>query len=84
MASRKQISQTEAYRLKRRVKELEERDRVRMNRYRSSYPGGIHARAFDMSEATSAALTLAEKLGCALVAKTRGSKLDIYAVPKGE
>ena len=47
--ARKQISQAEAYRLKKRVKELEERDRARMNRYLMYYPGVINARTFTMS-----------------------------------
>ena len=80
--ARKQISQTEAYRLKRRVEFLEDRDRVRFNQYRAAYPGAIHARTFNMSEATKAALDMAAKLGCALVAKIRGGQLDIYAVPR--
>ena len=80
--SRKQISQAEAYRLKKRVKELEDRDRTRMNQYRSYYPGGIDARTFSMSEPAKAALDMAVQLGCALVAKIRGSQLTIYVVPE--
>ena len=39
---RKPISQREALRLKKRVNELETRDRDRSNCYQSSYPGGAH------------------------------------------
>ena len=78
----KQISQAEARRLKKRVRELEDRDRIRMNRYRSDYPGGVFALGFSMEVAPLAALTMATKLGCALVAKISGGQLDIYAVPK--
>lgn len=80
--ARKLISQVQAYRLKRRVSELEDRDRVRMNRYRTDFPGGVFARTFKMSEASHAAISMAVKLNCALVAKIRDSQLDIYAVPK--
>jgi len=38
---KKTISQREALRLKKRVKELEARDYARSNRYQSSYPGGV-------------------------------------------
>lgn len=82
--ARKQISQTEAYRLKRRVRELEENVRIRMNRYRSGYPGGVSARSFEMGDASFAALSLADKLGCALVAKISGMRLVIYAVLKDD
>ncbi len=80
--SRKLISQAESYRLKRRVKELEERDRIRMYRYRSSYPGGVHAVDIVLEETSLASLNMADRLGCAIVAKIRGQHLDIYAVPK--
>lgn len=74
------ISQAEARRLKRRVKELEEQNLTRFARYRRCYPGGVHALSFTMSEATLAALNMASKLGCALVAKISGQQLDIFAV----
>lgn len=81
MAS-KSITQAEARRLKRRVKYLEDRDRVRFNRWRTDYPGGINAVNFLMNEPTLAALDMAVRLGCVLVAKIRGQHLDIYAVPR--
>ena len=80
----KQISQAEARRLKKRIKAYEERDRVRYNRYRSDFPGGVHARTFTMGEPSLAALDMAVKLDCVLVAKIRGQKLEIYAVPEGQ
>jgi len=82
MSSHKFMSQAEAYRLKRRVRELELNERVRFNRYRSSYPGGVHAVDIVMEETSLASLNMADKLGCAIVAKIRGQHLDIYAVPK--
>ena len=78
----KPISQNEARRLKKRVAELETEKRVRFNRYRDDYPGGVWARQFTCNGETVAALDMATKLGCALVAKLRGSELTIFAVPK--
>lgn len=78
----KHISQAEAHRLKRELAALKERNRIRMNTFRRSYPGGVHARTFRMNDASKTALRLAEKLGCALVAKTCNDSLDIYAVPQ--
>ena len=81
MAS-KPISQAEARRLKKRVEMLERQKRDMFNRYRQDYPGGVWARQFTCNGETVAALDMATKLGCALVAKLSGDKLTIFAVPK--
>jgi len=52
------------------------------NRYRKDYPGGVWARQFTCSDAGTAALDMATKLGCALVGKLDGDQLTIYAVPE--
>lgn len=78
----KPISQAEARRLKKRVELLEREKRDMFNRYRRDYPGGVWARQFNCTGETVAALDMATKLGCALVAKLSDNTLTIYAVPK--
>jgi len=78
----KPISQAEARRLKKRVAFLENEKRLMFNRYRDDYPGGVWARQFTCNDETVAALDMATKLGCALVARLRQDKLTIFAVPK--
>ncbi len=81
--ARKFISQAEAYRLKKQVKKLEKDERVRFNRFRNDFPGGVYAVGFSLDLGPLAALDMAVKLDCALVAKRRaGNTLDIYAVPR--
>lgn len=79
----KKISQREAQRLRKRVKELETEKRIRRNRWRSDYPGGISLRRFSTTDETFAALDTATMLGCTLVGKLDGRALIIYAVREG-
>ncbi len=77
----KPISQREARRLKKRVKELEEEKRVALNQWRSEYPGGVCIRNFTCSDVSQAAINTAQKLGCAIIGKLRNDTLYIYAIP---
>ncbi len=80
--ARKIISQAEAYRMKNQLRMLERQDQIRFNRYRNEFPGGVHAQTFTITEVTEAALDMAQRLGCALVAKSYNNELRIYAVPR--
>ncbi len=78
----KQISQREARRLKKRVEELELNERVRFNSYRSDYPGGVNIVSFGLNDVAMGKLDTAAKLGCALVIRTYGGGIKIYAILK--
>jgi len=81
----KPISQAEARRLRKRVRELEDRERARHRLYSQDYPGGISIVEFtSVGPEAKGSLTTAIRLGCALVAKFSGDSLKIFAVPRGE
>jgi hypothetical protein len=62
------ISQREARRLKKRVRELEERIRMQNVRWASEWPGGVEIASFtDVGELVSAEIRTARLLGHAAV-----------------
>jgi cytidylate kinase len=80
---RKPISQREALRLKKLVKQFEERDRARSNRYQSSYPGGVHLGnlGFGDSEIELRGMVKAAyALGHHVIGKPGDEDLMLYAV----
>ena len=80
--SRQKISQREALRLRKRVAELEEAERVRVAYYRQEYPGGVHLVTVDLStlHEDRGRLQAGAKLGAALVAQNDGARLNVFAV----
>jgi hypothetical protein len=80
MRQRRPISQREARKLKKRVEELEQRERARISRYSSDFPGGIHVQTLNLNEVPAARLQTAAKLEHALVGRVNGNELYIYAV----
>lgn len=83
MASSK-ISQREARRLKRRVREFENMERHRRNVWCADYPGGHHVLSrIDTSDAKI--IELCRKLGHAVVVTTNGSnEIRYYALKNRE
>lgn len=77
---RKVISQREARKLRKRIEQLEERDRIRVSRYTSEFPGGTHIQSLTLNEVPAARLQTVAKLEHALVAKVSGAELHLYAV----
>lgn len=82
MMATKNISQREAWRLKKRVEQLEYKERMRFNKYRSDYPGGIDILSLNLNDVSNATLKTAVKLDHALVIRTYSSGIHIYAIPK--
>lgn len=83
MSKRKPISQTEARALRRRVKELEDRDEARMRRYGTTYPGGTHLGnvSWDTDIHLASAVYTAQILGHVIVCKADGKHtIQLYAV----
>lgn len=80
--SRAKISQREAQRLRKRVKQLEDLEERRTSRYAHDYPGGTHMGTLDLSQLPEykGRFYAAQMLGAALVARSDGSRLEIYAV----
>lgn len=77
------ISQREARRLRKRVQELEERDRQRLNAWGSEYTAGaIHTLTLRLTEESQGRAWMAKQLDCVFVAKYVGTELNVYAVPK--
>lgn len=77
------ISQREARRLRKRVQELEDRERQRLSAWGGGYPGGVHlaSRQIETGEWFFGALKTARRLGCALVATISDSgQINYYAV----
>lgn len=74
------ISQREARRLRKRVEELEERDRKRLAQWSAAYPGGTHMQTLALTEVSAATLNATKRLGFVMVAKIDGSAFHIYAV----
>lgn len=81
--SAKKISQREARRLRKRVAELEERDRKRLGQWGSDHtPGAIDTVTFPLTDWVKGRLWMAKQLGCVFVGKYAGDELKVYAVPK--
>ncbi len=79
---RKPISQREARALKRRVRELETRDRSFRQSIGSDYPGA-HIATESLTVETRVAMRTAAKLGCVCVGRVNhDGALLLYAVPK--
>ncbi len=76
------ISQREARRLKKRVQELEVRDRARLNTWANDYPGGAHIGTIScISIDADVRVKVARQCGHAVVAINRESSIMLYAVP---
>lgn len=73
------ISQREARRLRKRVAELEEADRVRRSAWHSDWPGGVHLTGFVAHSDIVAQVKTARKLGHAVVVTNTGDNLQLYA-----
>jgi len=78
--SPKPISQREARALKRRVRELEQRDRELRSAFSSTYPGAWLAQC-TVSEHLAACLGTAKRLGHVVVAKIYDGGVNYYAIP---
>lgn len=82
------ISQAEARRLKRRVNQIEEAERLRRVRWRADYPGGTHLGSVDLSGNPRLAGRIegARMLKHAIVATIEGDgvTLNVYALPLAE
>lgn len=78
----KRISQREARRLRKRVEELERRERDRLSNWAHDYPSGVNIATFDVTEAKvqRGAMDAAHRLGHALVAKLDGDRMLVYGV----
>lgn len=74
------ISQREAQRLRKRVAELERRDRERFQAWTKEYPDGVHLDTVALTSVEHAQFRTAAKLGFALVGKLDGENIMIYAV----
>jgi hypothetical protein len=77
------ISQAEARRLKKRVEELEDRDRRRSNAFVRDYPGGVNVGQLTYTQDTDFIPTVvrtSRKLGHAVVLVDDGCKVLLYAI----
>jgi hypothetical protein len=75
------ISQREARRLKRRVEQLEERERSRMRNWSSEYPGGTHIDTLTIAGVEYVAIKTAWMLGHPVIVKpSRTNEVMVYAV----
>lgn len=79
MSARK-ISQREARRLRKRVTELEDAQRQRVNRWYHKYPSGIHIDTVSINSVEYGIADTAMKLGYTLVVKLDGQSFLVYAV----
>ena len=78
------ISQREARRLRKRVEELEQRDRARRKRWSSDYPGGVNFCTLTLAPESAARVQTAQVLDHAIVAKIDGTSLRLYALRQTE
>jgi hypothetical protein len=78
----KTISQREARRLRKRVQELENQERLRRSRWSSEYPGGTNITTLSLVNLPfeRGRLSGAQLLQFPLVCKIEGNDLCIYAV----
>ncbi len=75
------ISQREARRLKKRVEELELRDRARARHWSSEYPGGAHIDTLTVAGVEYVAIKTAWMLGYAVIVKpSRTNEVQVFAV----
>ena len=74
------ISQREARRLRKRVRQLEHEQFERTKRWTKEYPGGVYLKAWTPSEVDAEACRVASALGHALVLRYDTGKLYLYAV----
>lgn len=80
--SAKKISQREARRLRKRVEQLEGRERDRLRTWGSDYPGGVHVMDFTLAEWSNGRVWMATRLGSVLVGKYDGQgRVSPYAIP---
>ena len=77
------ISQREARQLRKRVRELEQRERDRRAACRTDWPGGTHIRTI-AAELTARDIEICRRLGHAVVAVNRGNEVSFYALPLPE
>jgi hypothetical protein len=63
------ISRREARQLKKRVRELEERDATRIRSWSSEYPGGVNIASEYISYENHRIIEVANQLGCYVVVK---------------
>ncbi len=77
----RKISQREARKMRKRLAELDQMERVRRNRWASDYPGGVHLTSLTVSDQAMAGRLAASNLfGAALVAKFDSGTLRIFAI----
>lgn len=76
------ISQREARRVRKRVRELEEMENKRRMTWKSDYPGGVFLVGINVQSNVHAMAKTARKLGHAVVVTTNGeNELQLYALP---
>ena len=80
MSKRRVISQREARRTARELKELQNKHSQLLRRYSSSYPGTHVLQNVALSDVGKAIADTTVKLGYGLAAKINGNTLDVYAV----
>lgn len=78
------ISQREARRLRKRVEELEHRERARRHRWSSDYPGGTNFCTVTLCDTAAAMVQTAQLLDHAIVARISGDQLYLYALQQKE
>lgn len=84
MKKRSPISQREAWKLKRRVRELEDAENQRRNAWSDTIPGGWNISTQPVPDYTRAAVHTARLLGHAVVATLASDgQLRLYALPLG-
>lgn len=77
------ISQAEARRLKRRVRELEQTQRNQRNVWSKDYPGGTHILTMTVtSDYVKGAIKTAQRLSHTVVVKCFNGELLFYALPQ--
>jgi hypothetical protein len=72
------ISQREAYRMRKELRALHERDASRERYWSSEYPGGVHIATSQPNSDVLACITTARKLGHAVVAITSNDGKVLY------
>ncbi len=81
----KRISEREARRLRRRVEELERQEEIRLRRWTSEFPGGVHLVSLQLTPECAAAVNTAIKLGHYVVVKTsENTNAYLYASRAGK
>lgn len=75
------ISQREAQRLQKRVRELQAMEDKRRNSWVADYPGGVNIVNIVGDSTCRAVVSTARKLGHAVVVTSNGDSLQFYALP---